>query len=438
MRKTYRASERMIDRTGNSLVTEELQALIDETAKEGGILVLEAGTYLTAPLFLKSSMELHFEDGAVLLGTTDEIRIPVIPTRAAGVEMDWYPGVLNCNGQRDVTISGNGTIDGQGEYWWRKYWGDDGKSGMRGEYDAKGLRWACDYDCMRVRNVVIMESSHVTVRDITSTRSGFWNIHICYSDHIHVDGVKITACGMESPSTDGIDIDSCHDVLVENCVTSCNDDSICIKSGRDADGIRVNRPCHDITIQNCEILAGFGVTIGSEVSGGVYNITLKNLRYRGTDCGFRIKSSAARHGYIKDVLVENLHMVNVKYPFHFFLNWNPAYSFCELPEGYEGEVPEHWRKLLEVIPDSIPKTKVSDITIRNVTAENEADYDGISRAFHIEGFQEQPIERVVFQNVSLACKEFGVINYTKDIEFHDISVSVSGARDEMNDSYDNR
>lgn len=182
----------------------------------------------------------------------------------------------------------------------------------------------------------------------------------------------------------------------------------------------------------------FGVTIGSEVSGGVHDITIKNLDYRGTDCGLRIKSSVARRGYIRDVKVDGLRMVNVKYPFHFFLNWNPAYSYCTLPEGYEGEIPDHWRKLLEVIPDSVPKTKVSDITIENVTACNEEGYDGISRAFHMEGFEDQPIERVVFRNVSVACKEYGVINYTKDIEFHHVTVSVSGSRDEKNDSYDNR
>ena len=120
-------------------------------------------------------------------------------------------------------------------------------------------------------------------------------------------------------------------------------------------------------------------------------------------------------------------MINVKYPFHFFLNWNPAYSYCELPLGYEGDLPAHWEKLLEAIPASVPKTKVSDITIENVTAWNEPEYDGISRAFHMEGFEDQPIEHVVFKNVSLACREFGVINHTKDIEFQNVTVSVSGA-----------
>lgn len=438
MRPIFKTSDRQIDNSGAALVTEQLQGLIDEAANAKGILILEKGTYQTAALFLKSGMEFHFEDGAVLLGTTDESQYPVIGTRAAGIEMDWYPGILNCNGQSDVTVSGNGTIDGQGEYWWNKYWGEDGISGMRGEYDKKGLRWACDYDCMRVRNVVVMESSNVTLKDFTSSRSGFWNVHICYSSNVHVDGLKITACGVHSPSTDGIDIDSCDHVLVENCVTSCNDDSICIKSGRDADGLKVGRPCHDITVQNCEILAGFGVTIGSEVSGGVYGITLKDLQYYGTDCGFRIKSSIARRGYIRDILVDGLTMVNVKYPFHLFLNWNPAYSYCELPADYKGEIKEHWEKLLEPIPDTIPKTEVNGITVRNVKAYNEPDYDGTSRAFHIEGFEDAPIRNVTFRDMELSCKEYGVINYASDVRFENVSVSVSGTRDEKNDTYDNR
>lgn len=438
MKPVFKTSDLAIDKTGSVLVTEQLQKLIDLAAQNQGIALVEKGTYLTASLFLKSHMELRLEEGAELLGTIDESCYPVIPTRAAGIEMDWYPGIVNINNQTDVTVSGKGTINGQGEYWWNKYWGTDQTGGYRKEYDAKGLRWACDYDCRRVRNLVVMESDHITLKDFTSTRSGFWNVHVCYSSHVHVDGIQITACGSNSPSTDGIDIDSCEHVLVENCVTSCNDDSICIKSGRDADGLRVNRPCRHITVQNCTILAGFGVTIGSEVSGGVSDITLRNLNYHGTDCGFRIKSSIARKGYIKNVLVENLDMVNVKYPFHFFLNWNPAYSYCELPKDYTGEIPVHWQKLLEKIPDEISKTKVSDITIRNVTARNEDDYQGISRAFNIEAFEDVPIERLTFDHVSLSCREFGIINYVKDLRLLDTQISVFGARDEKNDEYDNR
>ena len=140
MKPIFKSSDRAIDTSGNHLVTKELQSLIDEAAKAGGVALLEKGVYLTTPLFLKSHMELCLEEGAVLLGTTDETQIPLIPTRVAGIEMDWYPGILNCNHQEDVTVSGKGTIDGQGEYWWNKYWGADTKGGYRKEYDAKGCR----------------------------------------------------------------------------------------------------------------------------------------------------------------------------------------------------------------------------------------------------------------------------------------------------------
>lgn len=143
MKQIFRTSDLDVCRDGKTLVTEKLQELIDLAAQARGIALLEKGTYLTAALYLKSHMELQFEEGAVLLGTTDEEQYPVVPTRAAGIEMDWYPGILNCDGQTDVVISGPGMIDGQGEYWWNKYWVEDQKGGMRKEYDAKGLRWAC-------------------------------------------------------------------------------------------------------------------------------------------------------------------------------------------------------------------------------------------------------------------------------------------------------
>ncbi|MCR1840641.1 glycoside hydrolase family 28 protein [Murimonas intestini] len=436
-RKEFLSSEYGIDCSGTVLVTEKLQALIDDAAAAGGRAVLKRGTYLTGALFLKSGLEFTMEEGCILKGTTDESQYPLIETRVAGIEMKWPAAVLNCNHQRGVSVTGKGVINGQGPYWWEKYWGKDRKGGMRGEYDAKGLRWAADYDCTRVRNVVIFDSSEVLLKDFTSEQSGFWNVHICYCSHVHVDGIRI-AGNAGSPSTDGIDIDSSSHVLVENCETSCDDDSICIKSGRDADGLRTARPSHHITIRNCRIHAGFGVTLGSELSGGIEDVIIRDLQYEGTDCGFRIKSSRPRRGYIKNILVENLQMKNVKYPFHICLDWNPAYCTCELPDGYEGEVPESWRKLLEPVPEDEPLTHVSNITVRNVRAENDAGYSGISRAFDIEGYREQPIESVKLSDIHMSVREFGRISYVKELQMDHVTIEVAGDRDTANDTYDNR
>lgn len=431
-------ASRVINATGSSHVTSELQTLLDDAAAARVPAVITAGTYLTGPLFISSGTNVILEKGSVIMGTTDESIIPIVQTRVAGIEGDWYPGVLNVCDAHNVSIVGEGTIDGQGPYWWAKYWGPDTQGGMRADYDKRGLRWACDYDCMRPRNVVVMNSHDVDLIGFTSRRSGFWNVHVCYSHDVHLDGIRIVGADVHSPSTDGIDIDSSHNILVENCETNCNDDSICIKSGRDADGIRVGRPCHHITIRKCRINAGFGVTIGSEVSGGVHDIEIRDLVFTGTDCGFRIKSSDARKGYIKNVVVDNLSMTNVRFPFHICLNWNPGYNRCTLPESYMGDIPTLWEKLLDPSYSKHPNTQVSDILVRNVHAVRDPKTCTSSRAFTIEGFPDAPIKRLHLEDVHLDCTEFGSVSCIEDFSLSNVTIGASGNHDERNDNYDNR
>lgn len=436
--KVFRTSDYNITSDGSELVTVKLQELIDETSTNKGKLVVTRGTYLVSSLFLKSNMEFHLEEGAILLATTDETKYPILATRVAGIEMDWYVGVVNITDCKNTTLSGTGVINGSGEFWWDKYWGNDKKSGMRKDYDKNGLRWAVDYDCKRVRNLVVENSENITIKEFKSMQSGFWNVHILYSTNIRIDNIKIENTGGESPSTDGIDIDSSSNVIVENCITSCHDDSICIKSGRDGDGHQVARPCHDIIIRNCEIREGMGMTLGSEVSGGVYNITFENIKFSGTDCGLRIKSSIARKGYIRDITVKNIEMENVRYPFNFTLNWNPEYSICSLPKGYKGPIAEHWHKLLKQVPSDVSNTVVENIKINNVNSTNTDDYDGESRAFQIEGFADSPITNIEFDNVNIVAKEFGKISYVKNISFVNSNISVTSENNQKNDTYDNR
>lgn len=426
---------------GIVLDTEAIQAAIDDGERHASLknkvkILVEAGNYLTGSLFLKSNMEFHMEEGALLLGTTDESKYPIFRTRVAGIEMNWPAAIININNCEHVKVTGKGTINGQGPYWWNKYWGEDGKGGMRKEYDAKGLRWCVDYDCQRVRNMVVMESRDIELSGFESVRSGFWNIHLCYSEDVRVEGLSIYDNG--GPSTDGIDIDSCRKVTVRNCTVACNDDSICIKSGRDADGLRVNRICEDVVIEDCEILTGAGVTIGSETSGGARNIVIRNLNYRNTDCGFRMKSAKTRGGVIENVLVENLCMVNVKYPFSMCLNWHPTYSYCRLPNGYEGEIPLHWKTLTEEVEKERGIPKVKNITIRNISSVNEPGYEGTSRAFEIDAFPEKPMENVIFENVRIQAKEFGRIQGVKNFKWKDVDISADGPNDDRNNQYDIR
>ena len=407
---------------GIHLDTEAIQKAIDAAGAAKGTVVLTPGTYLVSSLFLGSHMEFHLEEGAKLLGTTEESQYPVMSTRVAGIEMDWYVGILNINGQSDVKVSGGGIIDGQGPYWWEKYWGTDRKGGMRSTYDARGLRWCVDYDCRRVRNLVVMNSEDIALSGFEAVRSGFWNIHICYCQNVTVDGLYVH--DNAGPSTDGIDIDSCRHVEIKNCRIACNDDCICVKSGRDADGLRVNRVCEDVWIHDCDILTGSGVTLGSETSGGIRKVLIENVHFRGTSCGFRIKSARTRGGLIEDIQVRNLDMINVKRPFQMDLDWNPAYSYCTLPADHSGEIPAHWHTLLKRVSPEQGRPHCRKIAIENITASVEGNYNGISRAFEISAPEENPLENISFNHIRIQAREFGTLAGIKNWKWNDIIIST--------------
>lgn len=428
-RRTILISDYSAPADGKTYATEQIQQAVNEAGKCSGKAVLSRGKYLVGSIFLPSNIEFHMEPGAELIGTTEESQYKVIPSRVAGIETEWPAGVLNVIGQKDVQITGEGTINGQGPFWWNKYWGTDRKGGMRKGYTEKGLRWAVDYDCTRPRNIIVMDSENIELSDFTSIQSGFWNVHICYSKHIHITGLKMGE--NNGPSTDGIDIDSCKDVLVERCVISCNDDSICIKSGRDADGLRVNRICEDILVRDCRLLAGSGITLGSETSGGMRNIRVENIDYNGTAAGFRIKSARTRGGVIENVTVKHLRMKNVANPFSFQLNWNPSYSYCEIPKGYTGEIPERWKILSQRVPEDKGIPLVRNLLIQDVVAVlaegyNGESYEGPSLAFDIDAYEAKPMEDITFEDVAITAKRFGNISGVKDLKWKNVQVTIQG------------
>ncbi|WP_319501727.1 glycosyl hydrolase family 28 protein [uncultured Draconibacterium sp.] len=256
---------------GKTLTTEAIQNTIDAAADAGGgKVIFPAGTYLSGALFVKSNVELHIGEGVVIQAIQNNDYYPRKWTRIAGIEMEWPAALINVYDEKNVRITGKGVIDGNGKYWWDKFWGDPKYSGgMWGEYKDKGIRWAVDYDCERVRPVVIWKSEDVLLKDFTVKRAGFWTISLTYSTRVHVDGLVVrNNIGGHGPSSDGIDTDSSKDVLVENCDIDCNDDNLCIKAGKDADGLRVNRPAENIVYRNCITRAGHGlITLGAKLPG---------------------------------------------------------------------------------------------------------------------------------------------------------------------------
>ncbi len=258
---------------GASLNTVAIQRTIDAAAVHGGTVVIPAGKYLSGSIFVKSGVTLEIDKGATLIGSQRLEDYALLPTRVAGIEMTWPAALVNVYKQTNVTITGEGTIDGDGKVWWDGYWA------LRKIDEPKGLRWASDYDAKRPRLIQIFDSSNVKLSRLMLRRSGFWTVHICYSHEVTVDGVTIRNNeGGHGPSTDGVDIDSSRKILVQHADIAVNDDALCLKAGRDSDGLRVNRPTEDVVIRDSIVREGAaGVTIGSETSGGFRNIEVYGL-----------------------------------------------------------------------------------------------------------------------------------------------------------------
>jgi polygalacturonase len=408
---------------GSTLCTEAIQKAIDACASNGGGTVsFKTGIYLTGSIFLKSNVILDIPKGVQLSGSQEIKDYPDLSSRVAGLEMTWPAALINIIDQENVAITGEGVVHGYGKVFWDKY------RAMRKEYDPKGLRWVVDYDCKRPRGILISNSKDITLKDFVLYQAGFWSVHILYSSYVTVDGLIINNnIGGHGPSTDGIDIDSSTRILVQNCYVNCNDDNFCMKAGRDADGLKVNRPCEYIVIRDCVAGHGDGLfTCGSETSGGIRNVLVYNMKGIGTKYGLRFKSTATRGGTIENIYLYNIEMTGVRDPFVVNLNWHPAYSTSILPEGYDYEtLPDHWKKLLEKVDPEQGMPKFKNIHFRDVKA------TGAKTCVKVGGLKESTIENFSLTNVSIEGKNAGKISYAKDWKTVNFSVKAENGELEM-------
>lgn len=384
---------------GCTLNTRALQAAIDAAALQGAELRLGPGVYLTGALFLKTGMTLRLERGATLLGSRDLADYPLLPTRVAGVEMRWPAALLNIYGESDVALVGEGCIDGDGQVFWDRYWA------LRATYEPRDLRWASDYDCQRPRLIQVFESARVNIGGgLLLRRSGFWTLHLCYSEDVTVDGVVIrNNDDAHGPSTDGIDIDSSRRVTIRHADIAVNDDALCLKAGRDADGLRVARVCEDITISDCIVReAAAGLTFGSETSGGFRRIRAERIEVHGkVPVGLLFKSAPTRGGFIADVQVSDLRLLDVPTALRMTLNWNPAYSHARIPAGELAAAPPHWFTLSAPVAPEQGRTQVSDVHIDRLSAR------GAAVAFEVDADAAAPLRDFRFSALDIQAERGG-------------------------------
>lgn len=319
---------------GKSLNTRLINSTIDRLdANGGGTLYFPAGKYLTGSIRMKSNITLELEAGATLLFSDNfDDYLPFVEMRYEGVMMKSFQPLIYAVDAENITIKGEGTLDGQGKKWWMEFFRvmiDLRDNGVRDinkyqpmwdkENDTKAIYADTNEDYVgtlqrrffRPPFIQTVRCKGVRIEGVKIINSPFWTVNPEFCENVVVKGITIH--NVPSPNTDGINPESCRNVHISDCHISVGDDCITIKSGRDAQGRRLGVPCENITITNCIMLAGHGgVVIGSEMSGGVRKVAISNCIFDGTDRGIRLKSTRGRGGVVEDIRVSNIVMSNIK------------------------------------------------------------------------------------------------------------------------------
>jgi polygalacturonase len=336
----------------------------------GGRVLVPAGRFLTGAIHLKSNVDLHVAKDATLAFTTDtKAYLPQVRTRFEGMELMGYSPFIYALDQENIAITGEGTLDGQAsdENWWE--WKGGAKAGPRSQLPARNRLQAMmqtgvptaqrvfgEGDFLRPNFIQPYRCRNVLIEGVTIVRSPMWEINPTLCTNVTVRGVHIDSHG---PNNDGCDPDSCRDVLIENCYFDTGDDCIAIKSGRNEDGRRIHVPTENVIIRGCQMKDGHGgVTIGSEISGGVRYVFVERcvMDSPNLDRALRFKNNAARggvleHVYMRDVTVGQVADAVLSIDFYY-------------EEGQKG--------------DFIPV--VRDVEMRNVTSKK-SNYGVYARAY---------------------------------------------------------
>jgi polygalacturonase len=369
---------------GVSKDTAAIQEAIDACEQHGGGTVrLSAGTWLSAPIVLKSNITLDLDRGATLLGSSDHHDYPPkTEFRAPGLQ-----SLVSATNATNVSITGDGVIDGAGDSWWQE-------ARTVGDHGVMGS------DHTRPRLVVFDHCRHVLVEGVTIQNSPMWQLVPYYSDDVTIRNIKILA-PQHSPNTDAIDPFSSSHVRIDHVFADVGDDDVAIKSGK-ANSEGPDDPSRDITITDCTFLHGHGLSVGSEIAGGAQNIRAERIHFDGTDNGVRIKANRDRGNDVSSLFFRDIDMKNVK---------NAII------------ISEYYPKILPPDPDpSQPVTRLTphfhDITLENVTGTN------IVSAGAIAGLPEAPIRGVVLRNVRIDAQH-GLAVSNADVSGKGVTIQAS-------------
>lgn len=359
-----------------------IQTAINICAEAGGGTVeVPAGQWHTGPIRMRSGVNLHLAKGAQLIfSAKPEDYLPPVFTRWEGTECYNYSPLIYANGCENIAVTGEGVLEGSGQSWWP--WKKLQDAGANAVYDAAAAGTPVDKRVYGTREAALRPSflqfincKSVLIEGVSFIDGPQWTVHPVYCEDVVIRGIHIRTSG---PNTDGLNPDSCKNVLIEDGDFCTGDDCIAINAGLNEDGWRVAKPCENIIIRRCTMTGGHGaIVVGSAISGGARNIYAEQCSIKGTMQGLRLKSMRGRGGLVENVWFEDIRIDDVSSE---AVQVNMFYEFSTV----------------------MPKTQVPSI-FRNIHFKGIRG-SGAQTAVFIKGLPEQPLQNISFEGIELTAQ----------------------------------
>lgn len=434
---------------GIALNTDAFKAAIDYLSSQGGgHLIVPEGIWLTGPITLRDNIDLHVTSNAVILFSPDRDLYPIVETVFEGLDTKRCLAPVNADGAKNISITGGGTIDGSGDSWrqvkrskmtdsqWKNLLASGGFTDPKGSVwypDSSSWRGSIVSDAFNVPQgletdeewesvktylrpvlVGLKECENVLLEDVLFQNSPCWNIHPLMCRNVIINNITVRN-PWYSQNGDGIDIDSCEDVILVNSSFDVGDDAICIKSGKDEDGRRRARPCRNLIVDNCIVFHGHGgFVVGSEMSGGVENISVTDCSFLGTDVGLRFKSCRGRGGVVRNIHIEDIVMTDIPTePLLFDLHYGGKSAIEAAEEGQSSEFD------IDFVPADETTPEFREIFIRNITC------NGAGRAMYFNGIPEKNIAGIQVENCNIVAEKGADIRYSDGVQLKNVNIVQS-------------
>jgi exo-poly-alpha-galacturonosidase len=366
---------------GQTLNTKAIQFAIDLCMSDGGgTIIIPEGLFLSGAIFLKQGVNLHLEKNGILKGTVNPEDYPQVFTRWEGIECEWTSAFINAFDMTNLHLTGEGTVDGSGDLWMQRY-----------------PRNSKELNVGRPRLIAVQNCTDVLVSGLMLKNQACWGLFVLYSRDVIAENLTITA-EHYIISSDGIDIDSGKRIHITGCDIDVNDDCISIKSGKDEDGRRVNRPAEEILIEKCRFRYGHGgVAMGSEMSGGIRNVEIRDCIIEADNWApIRFKSQPSRGGIVENITYKNILLHDTRKAFEFNMEW---------------------RMMPPVKPPSDPLPVVRNVKIINVSGT-------VQSVGGMHGLKNSPIQNVTFMDCKISAQKGFIIENVKSLDISGLTLKV--------------